>query len=93
MSDILEDASTPLTCGRCGADRVERYDHIGTALHRFVGEGYGNSKTGRHKSPLYSSVKPFRKGTAESREVVYDDHQRQPLVTNYKQIMLQMSRK
>jgi hypothetical protein len=29
---------------------------------------------------------------AESREVVYDDHQLQPLVTNYKQIMLQMSR-
>jgi hypothetical protein len=29
---------------------------------------------------------------AESREVVYDDHQLQPLVTNYKQITLQMSR-
>ena len=31
-------------------------------------------------------------GSVKSREVVYDDHQLQPLVRNYKQIMSQMSR-
>ena len=45
-----------------------------------------------HALTVRSGKLGARAGGAESREVVYDDHQLQPLVRNYKQIMSQMSR-
>jgi hypothetical protein len=63
VSKLLEAASDPLNTTAIRNAVVARSEYVGTAIQRLVEEECVKTTPGPGKRLLYSSVKPFRKGT------------------------------